>query len=280
MIRDLQYPDDARKVLDALITGLEYDAAFAILGNSLKTLATPRGQPDFGTGIRFGGGKVDHTVRREAPGLCSRFSLISMVSRFESFTESLLLQRRVLEELKTEGVKMSGKKMWEILRSVQRDIRRLSPSQVTLQLLVENPSGELSARVDWLVGINRVRNCLAHRLGIVQMEDVRKPGQSIENVQANDTLRVRWLRIKPLVDGQEIKSFPYQGKGDGKGEMKVEVMFEEYEREWKIGDIIHITPGDCQNIATSLSLLGTRVLSEFENEMNSFLQKHNTTGTV
>ena len=266
--------------MDSLIDGLKYDAAFAALGNSLKNVPKPRGQPDFSIGIRFGGEEADVAVRREAPGLCSRFSLISMMSRFERFTQSLLLQRRVLEELKTEGVKMTGPKMWEILRRIQKDIRSLSSHQVTLQLLVTNPSDELSARTEWLIGINEVRNCLLHRLGIVQIEDVKKRGSRMEDVKDTDTLKVKWLRLKLTVNGQEIKEFPYQGKGGGKSPMRVEDQLEEYEREWKIGDVIHITPLECQAIGMSLALLGNQVLAEFEDEMNQFLQNHKTSPMV
>lgn len=275
MIRDLQYPEDARKLVDSLINGLKYDAAFAVLGNSLKNVSQPKDRPDFSTGIRFGGMEADLAVKRDALGLCSRFSLISMVSRFDRFTQQLLLQRRVLEELKVENEKMTSAKMWGILRSVQKDIRRLSSAQVATELLVIKPSTELTSQTEWLIGINRVRNCLAHRLGIVQMEDVKAPGSSIEDIKDTDTLKVKWLRLKPTVDGEEI-CFPYQAKGDGKSEVKVEAKFEEYEREWKIGDVIHITPLECQGIGISFALLGKQVLTEFENEMNDFLKRNKT----
>jgi hypothetical protein len=280
MIRDLQYPEDARRLTDSLIHELEYDAAFAVLGNSLKDVPQPNGQPDFSTGIRFGGKEADRSVRRDAPGLCSRFALISMVSRFERFTELLLLQRRVLEELKTEGVKMTRQKMWAILKGIHKDIRRLSSAQVTLQLLVANPSKELKSRTDWLVGINRVRNCLAHRLGIVQMEDVKTPGLSIEDVKDTDTLKVNCIRLKASVDDEEIKSFPHKANGDGKSRTRVDVQFEEYEREWKIGEVIHMTPLECQGIGMSLALLGNQVLAELEIDINSSLMKHKTAKTL
>lgn len=121
MIRDLIYPEDARKVIDSLVKGLEYDAAFSVFGNSFsRTPSASFNQPDFSTGIRFGGKEADDAVRRDASGLCSRFSLISMVSRFECAAHSLLIQRRVLEELKIEGVKMTPLKLWNILQEVEK----------------------------------------------------------------------------------------------------------------------------------------------------------------
>jgi len=279
MIRDLQYPEDARSLVNSLTHELEYDAAFAVLGNVLKDIPQPKNQPDFSTGIRFGGEEADKAVRRDAPGLCSRFALVSMVSRFEQFTRLLLVQRRVLEELKTEGDKMTRPRMWVILQEVQKDTRHFSSAQLILKL-VTNPSSNLTSRTDWLDGINRVRNCLTHRLGIVQMEDVKPLGLSIENTKDNDTLKVKWIRPKATVDGEEIKSFPYHGKGDGKDQMKVEVQFEEYEREWGIGEVIHIASLECQSIGMSLAFLGNQVIAEFESEMNAFLLKHKISKTV
>jgi hypothetical protein len=107
------------------------------------------------------------------------------------------------------------------------------------------------------------------------MEDVKVPGSSIKDTKDTDTLKVKWLHLKPTVNGKEI-SFPYQAKSDGKSKVKVEAKFEEYEREWKIGDVIHITPLECQGIGISFALLGKQVLIEFENEMNGFLKRNKT----
>jgi hypothetical protein len=270
-MRDLQYPEDAERLLENLNNGLKYDAAFAVFGNILQNIPQSNNQPKFNVGIMFFEKENVDAIQRDAVGLCPRFSLISMISRFEVFTRNLLLQRRVLEELKTEGVKMTPTKMWEILINVYKDTKK-SISRVILELLVTNPSTELTNRTNWLVGISRVRNCLAHRLGIVQIEDLKMPGtpiETIKDVKETDTLKVGWLRLKVIVDGKEIKSFPYKVTGEGKGNFEFEI----YEREWKIRDVIQITPQECQYIAMSLRFLGGLILSEFEVEMNKFLSK-------
>jgi hypothetical protein len=178
------------------------------------------------------------------------------------------MQRRVLEELGNSGRKMNPERMWSILRRVNAEMR-YGPVIVTSQYLVEHPSATLQARMKWLEGTYKVRNCLAHRLGMVEMIDVKPPRIPLESVKDTDTLKAVWLKVKVLVDGREV-NLPYQhGPGQGQGEIK----FEEYERKWKIGEVIHITPQDCQNVARSLSLLGNQVLAEFEQEMNSMLAK-------
>lgn len=269
MIRDLIYPDDAQKVYDAFVKGLEYDAAFAILSNTIKTLPPLGEQPDFSTGIRFGGREADIAVRQDASGLFSCFALISMITRIEEFNRLLLLQRYVLEELKTTGKKMTPSKMWGIRKKVTEDIRHNAVDQIITKLLVKQPSTELIEQVSWLTGLNKVRNCLVHSRGIVQIEDVKERGVPIENVKDTDVLKTKWIRAKASVGGKEIKNFPYQNQT--LNEVQLNISFEEYERFWKIGETIHITPLECQGIAQSLALLGLKVLSEFKIKMNQIL---------
>jgi hypothetical protein len=118
MIKSLQYPEDARKALNALFDGLSYDAAISVGGEALSKLPPSQDTPDSSVPFRFGGLKHDGVVRRHAPILLSRFSLISMVSRFEVHLHGLLLQRRVLEYLKVPGKIMDGPHFWKILAKV------------------------------------------------------------------------------------------------------------------------------------------------------------------
>jgi hypothetical protein len=266
MIRDLIYPDDARKVIDSLHGGLRYDAAVGVLGNTCSEAPLKGDGPDFRTGIRYGGVEEDKAARRDAKGLLPRLALISMVSRFERHAQLLLLQRRVLEELGKSGKKMVSERMWNILRKVNKEVRE-GPVKVCSELVVEHPSPALMGRMKWLSGICKIRNCLAHRLGNVEMVDVKRPGTSIDDIQEGDKLRAVWLRIKASIDGKEILSFPHQVSGPS----EVAVSFEEYEREWGIGEQIEITALECQAIAMSLSLLGNQLLADFEREMNNLL---------
>jgi hypothetical protein len=265
VIRDLLYPEDARKVIDGLVSGLECDAALAVLGNHCPNAPLPSQGPDFSTPIRFGGIEADSAVRREAPALLPRFSLISMVSRFERHAQLLLLQRRVLEELRNTGKKMTSVRFWAILKQVHSEARK-GLVKVCSELLVEHPSTELVARMEWLTSVYRVRNCLAHRMGVVQMEDVKRPGTSIEDVQESDRLRAKWMRVKPSIAGKEV-TLPHTPQEA----VQLNVGVEEYQREWSIGDQIDISASDCQAIAMSFALLGRELLHEFEGEMNPLL---------
>jgi hypothetical protein len=263
-IRDLDYPEDARRVIDSLHVGLRYDAAVAVLGLAAAETELSGSGPDFSVGFRFGGRPEDEAVRRDAPGLLSRYSLISMISRIDRHAQLLLLQRRVLEHLDGPGKRMDPGTMWGILRRVASESRK-GIVKLCSELVVEDPSSELLERMEWLEGLVRLRNCLAHRLGQVQMEDVKRPGVALEDTKDTDTLKVSWLRLHAFLDGVEIESFPHQGGG------KLDIRFADDQREWRIGDQIEVTPSDCQAIAMSLSLLGNHLLDDFEREMNRAL---------
>lgn len=265
VIRDLQYPEDARKELISLCGGLAYDAAVAVAGIALSKIPPPDAVPDFTVPVRCGGLEQDQAVRREAPILFARFSLISMMSRFEIHAQNLLLQRRVLEHLTGPSKRMDGPNFWRILTRVQRE-NRLGPVKMCDGLVIAKPSAALKEKMDWLDGLYRVRNCLAHRLGRVQMIDVKPSGVPLDQTKDIDTLKAVWLQPRVLVDGKEVQ-LPFTTTGAAQRT----VDFRPYVREWKIGEQIDVNPLDCQAIAISLSMLGQQLQMDFEGEMNALL---------
>jgi hypothetical protein len=265
MLRDLQYPEDARKALTSLCGGLAYDAAIAVAGVALSQIPPPQGAPDFSVPLRCGGLEQDQAVRREAPILFSRFSLISMISRFEIHAQNLLLQRRVLEHLKGLGKRMDGPNFWRILTRVQAESRS-GPVKMCDGLVIAKPSAALREKMEWLDGLYRVRKCLAHRLGMVQMADVKPSGVYLDQTKDNDTLKAVWLQPRFLVDGKEVQ-LPYTTPHAAQGTLD----FKTYVREWKIGAQIDVDPLECQAIAISLSMLGQQLQTDFEGEMNALL---------
>ena len=133
-------------------------------------------------------------------------------------------------------------------------------------LVIAKPSAALKEKMEWLEGLYRVRNCLAHRLGMVQMIDVKPLGVSLDQTKDDDTLKAIWLRPRVLLDGKEVQ-LPYTTTKAA----QVKVDFEPYVREWKIGAQIDVSPLDCQAIAISLSMLGQELQTDFEGEMNALL---------
>jgi hypothetical protein len=170
----------------------------------------------------------------------------------------------VLEKLKATGARMTPAIMWSTLKEVQQQAKS-GPVKLCSELVVTKPSAALVERMKWFEGVYRVRNCLAHRLGQVQIVDVKPVGKALEETTDNDTLKAVWLKPIALLNGKEIQEFPYEGGG------QIELSFREYERQWKIGQKIHVTSEDCQAIAMSLSMLATELLRCFEAEMNHVL---------
>lgn len=257
--RDLSFPEDAGRVYDSLIQGLQYDAAFAILADKVSRIPVDS-LPKETLAIRFAPFEAENIVHKEFDGFCARLATISMVARFDRSNHALLLQRRFLEALVASGhPRMLGPELLMIMRAVRKEIRHNSPVKVVRELLVRRPSPELLSRTMWLSGIYRVRNCLAHREGIVQMEDTEEA----------DTLRVKWLGMKAKIDGKELTTVPFRVQRAADLEMRIE----ESERTWKIGESIHLTAADSQDIAVNLALLESRILAEFEAEMSELLKK-------
>jgi hypothetical protein len=133
------------------------------------------------------------------------------------------------------------------------------------ELVVAKPSAALKEKMEWLDGLYRVRNCLAHRLGRVQMIDVNPSIVRLDQTKDTDTLKAVWLRPRILVDGKEVQ-LPYANTGTTAAQGMVD--FESFIREWKIGEQIDVNPFDCQAIAMSLSMLGQQLQADFEGEMN------------
>lgn len=133
-------------------------------------------------------------------------------------------------------------------------------------LIVTKASPALKEKMQWLEGLYRVRNCLAHRRGKVQMIDVKPPGASLDQTKEEDRLKAIWLRVRVSVDGEEVH-LPYSTTKETKGS----VDFIPFVREWKVGDQIDVDPVDCQSIAITFQFLGQQLQADFEREMTELL---------
>jgi len=266
----LQFPEDAEKTIDSLLSGIKYYASIAVLGDSVENIPDknfPR--PNFTVGIRLGGTKEDKLVKRDAPILLARFSLISIITLFETHTHSLLIQRKLLEEyFNSDHTDIKPDKFWQIQTKVIKLMRsKKSLDEIITEELIYKPSKNIRDNMEWLKGIIRVRNCLSHRLGIVGLEDIRPKGVSRVEVISDQSLKVKWIRLQAMINGEEIKTFPHEGGG------KVSFDKEEYTREWKIGEEIKITPAECQHLAMTLSELALQIFSEYKKEILELKEK-------
>lgn len=79
---------------------------------------------------------------------------------------------------------------------------------------------------DEIRAINKVRNCLVHRNGVVGLKDI--------NVPTSQTLRFYFVRTGIFSDGMEVKS------GDKAGQSTV-IKTEKTQKDFKLGDIVDIS---------------------------------------
>ncbi|MEX0999518.1 MAG: hypothetical protein WD000_06110 [Thermodesulfobacteriota bacterium] len=266
----LQFPEEAEKIIDSLLEGIRYYTSLAVLGESIGSISDEDFSiSNFTSGIRLGGAKKDKLVKLDVPILLARFSLNSIVTLFETHTHSLLMQRKCLEEfLNSDQGVIKPDKFWEIQCNVINIMRgNNSLDEIITKHLILKPSEKLTKNMEWLKGMIRVRNCLSHRLGKVGLEDIKPKGVPRVEVTSDQSLKVKWIRLKAMINGEEIKTFPHKGGG------KVSFDKEEYTREWKIREEIKITPAECQLLAMTLSELALQIFSEYKKEILELKEK-------
>ncbi len=115
---------------------------------------------------------------------------------------------------------------------------------------IETPKGK------YLVSINKARNCLAHRRGIVAPLDTDPSG----------VLRVIWWAIDlfaETAEGQEISLMPPLPRGgvrlDEGGQVKMR--FVDREREFHLGEVLELTTRDLAEICFLVTLAAREVIS-------------------
>lgn len=255
-IRDLQFPADAREVIDNLHIGLGYDSAIALLSAPVSKITV---KPTDWFESAFYPNASAHEVQgviSKAPELLSRLAFVTMVSRFEESMSSLLLQRVVIDTLLASNQRMNPETMWSVLEKTHK----LSKEGVrkTALYVAGEADEELTLRLSWLDGLIDVRNCLIHRFGRVQMIDCKPKGSPLRDSQESDRLRATWMKAEVRdADGNAVDETRRLGENP-------EFRMVAVSREWKVGDTLHITPQESQDLARTLSLIANAVLAAFE----------------
>lgn len=263
-IRDLQYPDDAIKVIDSLVAALRYDASIAALRVRCQSLHPATDGPIDYLRIRASGKHADDAVLRDAPTLLSRFALLQMLSHFEVHAGNLLLQRRVLEHLLPDR-RMQPGEMWGILKKVHQESRP-GPVKVAYEIVVTSPSPRLSEMRSWLDGLYSVRNCLAHRNGLVALVDVALDKKRLEQTKDSDVLRATWVEASLCVDGKGV-DLPYHTEKD----VEAQISIKPSTREWAVGEEIDLSPSDVQGICLAMTFLSNELLRCFLFEIDQLV---------
>jgi hypothetical protein len=250
----LDFPADPRNALNALVRALEYDASFAIIAEQaqphLDDIDLKKAAP-----MRFGSDDHIPAIKKEFGELGARFALTSMITRFEGFVWRLLHLRYIVEAISHHpGEFVRGPEYQNIRKKIQRETRKGISSTLTSEV-VRQPSQDMIIALPWLEGLQRIRNCLMHRGGLVQLEDMEA-----------DSLTVPWVETRVFLNGQRIQ-LPHTGGG------RLEVKSEMSTRSWKVGEMIKFSSADLQDVALTLSRLAQGIEREFETELTPLAKK-------
>lgn len=239
-----------------MASSLEETMAFVILSDQFSQLSDEISLPPPRFLFRYGAG--EETSARQKSNfaqLAAGFSIIGMVSAFEDYLNRLLFIRRVAEKM-GDTKSLSGDNVNRIRERVQKEGKSNSPAKL-VRLLLTGPSDDIKVGAEWLEGIYKVRNSLAHRMGYVDERDADE----------NGLLEVKWRRVTLLANGDPIESVGhFVNAGD-----KVSIQISDEQRTWGIGDKINVDPADCQQMALSLSLLGASLKNELHSEIARIL---------
>ena len=245
----LDFPSDPRNALAGFVRSLEYDASFAIIAEQVQPALQNmdlKGVPP----LRFGSDDHIPAIKQEFAGLGARFAFISMITRFEGYLWRLLHHRYVVEAIaKHPNELIRGPEYLKIRKMVRRETRKGIATVLGTEV-VRKPSADLKNTLPWLEGLIRVRNCLMHRGGVVQLEDT----------EPENELTIPWVDTRMLLNGQEIK-LPHIGGGH------LIVKPEMTTRTWKVGQVIHFSATELQDVAFALARVAQGVEREFEVEI-------------
>lgn len=263
-MRDLEFPHDIDRENDQILERIAYWAAMSVLGEHCHKIPIPKEKNEDPVFYRLASEGLEEVVRREAASFMARYSLVAMITEMERMCGRLLLQRRYLESLDSPTARIAGRELLVIKRRATASVRGLVDC---CKKLVTMRSVELEARLVWLDGINRVRNCIAHNEGLVSLEDIKRPGTSIEDVKEEDKLEVLWLTPQYSNSHGIIESLAgYVHPG---GDFNVTLL--ETKRSWSIGERIDVTAQDCQYIAQTLQTVANHICYGLKTELNKDL---------
>lgn len=125
---------------------------------------------------------------------------------------------------------------------------------------LENQFGVQTGKKDYLISINRIRNCLTHRRGIVGVADMQDEG----------SLKLKWWGMELFIEtpsGETISlqpPLPEEGifLKDG-GIVSVKIV--DRVKEYKLGEVISLSPNDLAEICFLTQLATDEILkSAFE----------------
>ena len=234
----------------------------AALGGQLASLTEPlRGQ---GSVVAY---RYSPPIPWNAEQAASEFQSWILLSSFRDLSETLthflgsvqsIAATALLQELQAEAGHITPAQWRELVVNRESQFEKANlPDK--LRFLVEQSRLEIPSEVkEHVQSLYSVRNCLVHRLGIVQEGDLR--GATV--------LRAAWLCMKPYIvttEGSEPLTIPYLIKSPGHVELRRELS----SKTFSLGDRIEFSPEEFHDIAYGAFLCGAMTIQALEKRLRT-----------
>ena len=202
------------------------------------------------------GDREEKLTDAQLEALKERYRMWMLTTAFGEFTKAVFAALREAYLLCEVATSCRGTR--KSLDEVRADIEsiRTKAQKLALPTLVDGVSARLRAPLalrEHVLSINKVRNCLEHRHGVVTKLDI--------NDQANSALAVKWRRSKIFYekDGREIE---VTIGSIVEGPATVMHKFEDATKVFKLSERIRLTVDEFNEVMFTCYLLGQDIVSK------------------
>ena len=147
---------------------------------------------------------------------------------------------------------------WKKLRKHALDASKYRamdlPTLVTKSIGAADPDSGL---VEMYRSLYSLRISLTHRDGLVSDSDA-----------PDGTLLVGWRRLEMLLDGEPMPPLPARVEKGGAVQARVGVQ----QRTFQVGEQIHLTPDDCQEIAFTLTTFASNIVTKVHERLRELIR--------
>lgn len=229
--------NEVEEIYASAIFNMEAAAGFASLANQIAKVLPSTKLPHADIVIGFADGK-QHPSPTLFESSCTDHSLVTMLGVCEQYLRHLtFLVNLGVEQSRSDGP-IQGDVVGRILDGSMRDTSALWTVFESLLKALGRTRHTIKSR-EWFASLDRVRNCLVHRAGLVGDLDVNNRG----------VLEASWRKTSMIdPEGHVVTALPF--KTETGGEFRFEIT--EQTRSWKKGERIKLSVQDCHDMAYTL----------------------------
>ena len=221
-----------------VILAMELAAEFASVGERVGKALPDLPLPPSDIVVKYGTGR-HRQVSSKFGQYCANYSLVLMISGCEQYLRQLTLFSRIAAEIARSRGPIRGDRFEQIRQDVARDKSPLWRVFSELLKTLGRKRQTIYGRT-WFTSLERIRNCLVHRAGVVGDADIPKKAV-FEAIWPKTTI------TDP--DGRLVTSLPFRTEKGG----EYRITATPQKRVWQKGERIAISAQDCHDMAFSLA---------------------------